>query len=68
MGDKVRVDIEIRICDEQGPQPHSFVAAQRIAYDRMNEACVMYVSIQCTQIVSMFVLLRQQCCRQVSMM
>lgn len=44
MGDKVRVDIEIRICDEQGPQPHSFVAAQRIAYDRMNEACVTYVS------------------------
>ena len=38
MGDRVRVDIEMGICNERGPQADSFVTAQRIAYDRMNEA------------------------------
>jgi A-kinase anchor protein 10 len=37
MGDEVRVDIESKICDENGPRADSYVAAQLIAYDTMNE-------------------------------
>ena len=49
MEDKVRIDIEMGICDERGPQADSFLSAQQIAYDRMNEACTVYTSY--TQIV-----------------
>ena len=42
MGDKVRVDIELGICSERGPQVDSFVAAQHIAYDKMVEARNIY--------------------------
>lgn len=48
MGDKVRVDIELGICDERGPQPDSFVAAQQIAYLKMIEACRKYVHVYVT--------------------
>ena len=39
MGDKIRVDIELGICNNSGPRRDTFVAAQLIAYDTMNEAC-----------------------------
>ena len=38
MGDGVRVEIESRICDERGPRPDSYLPAQLLAYDTMNEA------------------------------
>ena len=44
MGDRVRVDIELGICNERGPLADSFIAAQQIAYDKMIEACNMYVT------------------------
>ena len=39
MGDEVRVEIECRICDEKGPRPDSYIPAQLIAYNNMNEVC-----------------------------
>ena len=42
MEDKVRVEIELGICDEQGPQADSFVAAQHIAYNKMIKACTSF--------------------------
>lgn len=38
MSNQVRVEIEVRICNENGPEPDSFLPAQLIAYDTMNEA------------------------------
>ena len=53
MGDRVRVDIELGICNERGPLEDSFVAAQQIAYDKMIEACNMYVT-HCQHWVAMY--------------
>ena len=47
LGDAVRMEVESRICDERGVQPDCFVAAQCVAYDRMNEACVVMLSMSC---------------------
>ena len=38
MGDGVRIEIETRICNERGPRQDSYLPAQLIAYDTMNEA------------------------------
>ena len=37
MGDKVRMDIENKICDVQGPRADSYTTAQKIAFDTMNK-------------------------------
>ena len=36
-GDTTRMDIENKICDENGPRVDSYDTAQKQAYDRMNE-------------------------------
>lgn len=41
MEDSVRIDVENRICDEQGPRADSFLRPQLVAFHTMNEV-VMY--------------------------
>ena len=37
MADDVRLEVENRICDEQGPRVDSYSVPQQIAYDIMNQ-------------------------------
>lgn len=62
MGDKVRVEIELGICDERGPRPDSFVAAQEIAYHRMIEACrkYMHVYVTCDLMMCVYITINLQ--------
>ena len=37
MGHSVRIDVENRICDENGPRVDSFAIPQQIVFDTMNK-------------------------------
>ncbi len=39
--DTTRMDIENKICDEDGPRADSYDTAQKQAYDRMNEVAIV---------------------------
>lgn len=41
LGDTVRMDIENKICDQQGPRANSYSAAQEIVYRTMCEVCTV---------------------------
>ena len=40
MEDSVRLDVENRICDEQGPRPDSYLRPQLVAFHTMKEVTI----------------------------
>ena len=50
MGDSVRMDIENKICSEQGPRSDSFEQAQDRAYQTMTQVAGMSMQQACLHI------------------
>lgn len=57
MEDSVRVDVENRICDEQGPRADSYLRPQLVAFHTMNE--VSAISMQGIVVVTPLRFLRE---------
>ena len=44
MGDPIRIDVEIKICSEEGPRVDSFAVPQQKVYEIMNQVCPLYTA------------------------